>query len=876
MRIIILFIGLLFIIHPLSGQADSNNILNKKIKLSLQGITIQQIITEVSSTGGVVFSFEPSEIPLQTEIHFSLLEISLKDILKEIETITGVTYTLRSNVIILKKPIKGKQPGTIRKTNFTISGTLIDSISGETLPYATVGVEGQNVGTLTNSYGFYSLTLPENHYKLICRFVGYQEKQFSIDLDRNIQWNTELSTVSQQIGEVVVTREKDNLKNIERRLSPVEIKTIQTIPSLFSEADVLRNILLLPGINSVAEVGGTVIVRGGGSDQNLMMIDEATVYNPSHMLGTFSIFNPEIIKDIKFYKSGIPLAYGGRISSVMDVTQKDGNMKSFHGSAGIGLIASNLEIEGPVIKDRASFIVAARRSYIDMFFKYIPNDNIQDVHTYFYDLNAKFNFIINNKNRLFLSCYLGNDLNDFSSEDQEYGNITTTLRYNHIFSHKLFSNTSIIYSRYIMKINDPSGDWGWKNKMGLNHYELKSSFNYYTSKHTFEFGLRGVYYQFFPGDQQPTNDSSLTLNIKLPTEYAFESALYLSDNFKIGSRMELNYGLRYSMYNFLGPADIYQYDPGLARDPSSITGITHYTRNEVIQTYSNFEPRVSFRFDIARNHTIKLSYNKMAQYVQQVSNTVFTMPFNTWKPSNAYINPLTGNQYALGYFTDMKKSTIDLSVELYYKQLKNVLEVQPGTDIWLNNTLDAGLLQGEGRAYGFEIMANKPEGRLTGMISYSWSQSERKVDSKYPLERINFGNYYPADYDIPHKFTFSGEYRVSPRFSFTCGFMYQTGRPISFPDGQYTFMGSYIPYYSGKNLDRMPDFHRLDVGAIVKGKKKPWRKYSGTWTFSIYNLYARKNPYSIYIRRISGSKNTEAIQFWAMGIVPSIAYSIKF
>lgn len=867
------FISVLFYFHYITVYSVINeDNLNKNIKLSSKELTIENIIKTISDATGIMFSYEETEIPLQQIITFPSLEGTVKDILDQLEKKAGISYTFRSNVIILKKSAKNK---SLERNHFTISGILKDSTTSETLPYATVGVYGQNAGTLTNAYGFYSLTLPVGSYKLIFRFLGYEEIQRDVNLYSDFQINLFLKTQTNEIGEVTVTKRNDDLRNVERRLTPIDVKTIQSIPSLFGEADLLRNVLLLPGINTLAEVGGGMIVRGGSSDQNLLLLDEATVYNPTHLLGTYSVFNPAIVKDVKFFKSGIPLSYGGRVSSVMDVTQKDGNMRSFHGSAGIGLLSSNAEIEGPIIKDRASYVIAARRSYLDIFFKYIPNENLEGYRTYFYDVNAKINVILNPRNRLFLSCYLGSDLADSKWQDQEYGNITTTLRYNHIFSNKLFSNTSLIYSRYNMGVVDSSNN-DMKINMGLSHYEFKNAFTFYTTKHNIEFGLRAIYYTFNPGEYESVVDFSLKKNIKLQQERAIESAFYLSDNFKINSQLELQYGMRSSLFHFIGPYDMFVYEDNQPRSSFSISDTMFYSRNKVVQSYSSIEPRIALKFDLNNNHSFKLSYNKGVQYIQQVSQTTFSMPYDMWKSANKYIYPLVSHQYALGYFTSLFTSSVDLSCELYYKDLFNVLEVKQGGDIWLNKTLDADLVQGIGKTYGLEILANKSTGRLTGIVSYCWSRSKWKVNSKFPEMRINGGHFYPSDNDIPHKFTISGEYRVSSRFSWTFGFMYATGRPVSYPDGQYYYMGTYLPYYSGKNLDRMKDFHRLDIGAIVKGKSRPEQRFHGSWVFSVYNLYARKNPYSVYIQRIPGSKNTEAIKMWAMGIVPSVTYNLKF
>jgi len=761
------------------------------------------------------------------------------------------------------------------KKHYTISGIIKDNTSGETLPYATIVVKEKNLAFVTNQYGFYSLTLAEGNYTLISKYLGYEEYQKDIVLNQDIILNIEMFIKTRELEEVVVNTKKNDLNDFERRMSKIDIRSVKELPSL-GEPDLLRNIQLLPGVTSVAEAGGGMMVRGGAGDQNLMLLDEAIVYNANHLVGMYSTFNPDIIKDVKFYKSGIPASYGGRLSSVMDVTQKDGNLKSFHGMAGIGLIASKLTLEGPLIKDKSSFIIAARRSYVDLFFKYLPNENVHGVKTYFYDFNSKLNYIINDNNRIYLSCYLGNDLTEASSYNEEYGNITTTLRYNHIFNQKIFSNTSLIFSKYNMANSQSSELWSWKNNVGLDHYEFKNEFAYFTNQHKIDFGIKGIYYTFYPGNLKPVGDSSKIVKIQIPDQYAFESAIYMEDNFQISSKIEIQCGIRFSYYAYLGAADINIYSENQPKDITTIVDTIHYKRNAIIRSYNNLEPRLSVRYSLAENHAIKLSYNRMTQYIQQVTNSLAPTPYDMWKASNNYIRPLKGDQLALGYFSKIFNQSLEFSLEFYYKTLQNVIDVKPGTDISLNPNLDAGLLQGKGRAYGIELMANKTNGKLTGMISYTWSRSLKKINSKFQEERINFGNYYPADYDIPHKITFAAEYKVTNRFSLTTDFAYLSGRPVTLPSGEYIYFYTLLPYYSGKNLDRLPPYHRLDIGAVLHSKQKEDRKWEGFWTFSIYNVYGRKNTYSEYIRRKPDTKDTEAVKIWIMGVVPSLSYSIKF
>jgi hypothetical protein len=876
MRILALIISLYYLSTFISNAQNNDELLNKRVRFPKEKLTVQCVLNELTKKYNINFSYEPTEIPLQKNVAISKSEITLREALNGLAVNSGIEYIVRSKVIIIRKSDSNKSVDpNLKKEKYTISGLIKDSASAETLPYTNVCVMGMSIGTVSNQYGFYSITLPKGEYQLVFKCVGFEEMSKDLNLEKDIRLDVDLLSKSQELQEVIITNKTNNLRDIERRMSKIDVKTIKEMPAL-GESDILRGMQFLPSVSSGAEVGGGMVVRGGAWDQNLMLLDEATVYNANHLIGIYSTFNPDIIKDIKFYTSGIPASYGGRTSSVMDVTQKEGNMKSYHCNLGIGLITSKLTFEGPLLKDKSSFVIAARRSYVDLFFKYIPNDNVKDVKTYFYDINSKINLIINDNNRIFLSCYVGKDLTNVSDYNEDYGNITGTLRFNHIFSKKLFSNTSIIYSKYNMTNVGESVLWGWKNTVGLAHYEFKNAFNYYTAKHNIEFGIKSIYYKFCPGDLKPVGDSSQTFTMKIPEEYALESALYLSDNFRIGAKLEIQMGLRFSTYNFLGKADIYSYGENTPKHPSTITDTIHYNKNAIIKSYYYPEPRLSIKYNFSDHHSIKLSYNKMAQYIQQISNQNIPLPNDMWKASNSNIKPLTGQQFSVGYFSVWKEPSIEFSCEVYYKLLENVLEVKPGTDIYLNETIDAGLLQGKGRARGIELMASKTEGKLTGTLSYTWSKTERKIDSKFLEETINFGNYYPANYDIPNKLTLTAEYKISKRFSFTSDFTYQTGRPITLPSGQYTYFYTLMPYYSGKNLQRMPNFHRLDIGAVLKNKYKENRKWESFWTFSLYNVYGRKNAFSLYLRRKPNTKNTEAVKMWFMSVVPSLSYSIKF
>jgi hypothetical protein len=869
---------LLFIPLICSSQVKEE-LLNKQIQLNTENWTLKNLLTELNENYKIVFSYEPSEMPLLKEIKLPKGIIQLKAILERLHDELGIQYVMQSRVIILRNNLTNPAE---KKSRCTISGIMSDSINSESLIGAVIYVNELKTGSVSNAYGFYSLTLPVGRYQFQISSIGYETQVIDISLSVNMRINFQLKPVVHELDEVVINNKRNVLKDFQQGVSRIEIRTVKELPSLFGEADLLKNILMLPGVVSMAEAGGDLQVRGGSWDQNLMLLDEAIVYNSNHLYGFYSTFNPDIIKDVKFYKGGMPAQYGGRISSVMDVTQKEGDMKSYHINGRVGLITCGLTVEGPILTDKSSFIIAARRSLFEPYLKFVNNENAKNVRPYFYDINSKINYIINENNRVYLSCYIGNDFIDqnigtVNNSNVSYGNITGTLRFNHIFNDQLFSNTSVIFSKYNMKINEQNDTLPYIDHLGLEHYEIKNAFSYSLLRHKFDFGFQVINYVFHPGDLIPEDkDSSYIKKVNLPAQHAFEGAIFISDNIKITSSLEVQAGLRLSTYNFLGPTDVFIYQTNEPKNPLNITDTLHYGKNKIVSTYNHIEPRISLKYNITDNQTAVISYNKMAQNVQLVSRTFDPLPWDMWKPSDYYIKPLTGQQYSAGWSIQWPAKAISLSVESYYKFLENVVEVKPGTQIFLNDNLDAGLLQGSGRAYGVEFALNKTEGRFTGLISYTRSKTELKIDSKFLEDKINFGNYYPADYDIPDKFTLAGEFKVNSRLTFTASFFYQTGRPITLPSGQFYYYNSLMPYYSGKNQDRYPSYNRLDLGAVLYNKQKAGRRWQGCWTLSVYNVYSRENDYDIYISTVNNSQNTQATKMWFYDIIPSLTYSFKF
>ena len=876
MRKLFLLILLTFIVFVNSYAQKDKDLLKTVINLSTDEASVKAFLDEITGKYSIAFSYESTEIDLNRMVKLSKKSSTLENILSEIFRNTDIKFKLYANVIILAK-VKTNEP---TKKKVTISGIIKDSKSSETLVGAAIYSVYTKTGEAANQYGFYSLTVLQGQNKIQYSYMGYETKIVDTLIENNTRLDMELHPSNIELNEVIVTNKQNKLLDNKQGFSRIEMESVKSLPSLFGETDVLKNVLLLPGVNSTSEMGGNFQVRGGSWDQNLMLLDEAVVYNSNHLFGLYSTYNPDIIKDVKFYKSGIPANYGGRVSSVMDVTQKEGDMKSYHADCGLGLISGRLEVEGPIINDKSSFVIAARRSLFEPYMKYVNNDNAKSVRPYFYDINSKVNYIFDPNNRLYLSGYFGSDnFYVINSQNMFYGNITGTLRFNHIFNEKLFSNTSLIFSKYSMWVTTTNTFYdtvSWKSKLGLDHYEFKNDFTYILLKHKIKFGVQSIFYTFHPGEQTPVSGNVYTFT-KIPDQNSLESALFLDDNIKLFRKLEMQAGVRLSNYNCIGKADVYSYMEGEPRDNAFIEDTLHYAKGKIFQTYSNLEPRVSIKYSLNDCHAITVSYNKLVQYVQLVTFTFSPQPYDMWKPSDNYIKPLSGDQFSLGWFLQLKDKGLNFSIETYYKSLKNVIEAKPGNGNPFNTNIDAAIVQGTGKAYGAEFSANIAKDGFSGMISYTRSRSLLRFNSEFLEDKINLGKTFPSDYDLPDKINATGEYHVSKRLSFSFNFIYQTGRPLSLPSGQFYYLNNLMSYYSGKNQFRYRPYHRLDIGAILRSKQKPNRIWKGYWAFSVYNVYDRQNDYYIGItNKNDGTRNTQATSLWIFGIVPSLSYNIKF
>lgn len=764
-------------------------------------------------------------------------------------------------------------PLSIFAQKHTISGHVTDAESGEELIGATIYVEELKSGAVTNVYGFYSITLEQGTYHLTYSFVGFQPVKRTIDLTSDIKMDIELGSGSETLQEVVIEAEaKDqNVTSVEMSKVNMKMETIKEIPALMGEVDVIKAIQLLPGVQTVGEGTSGFYVRGGGVDQNMIMLDEATVYNASHLMGFFSVFNSDAIKGLQLYKGGIPAEYGGRLSSVLDIRMKDGNNKKFAATGGIGTISSRLTLEGPIMKDKMSFLISGRRTYADQFLRFSPDTNVRKNKLYFYDLNGKWNWKVNDNNRLFVSAYTGEDVFKFADLFKlSWGNQTVTARWNHIFSNKLFMNLTGIYSRFDYGLGATSGVESFSWDSDIKDYSGKLDFNYFLNpKNTVRFGLISTYHIFNPGFARGEGEESIFNELKLQDSYALESALYISNEQKIGARITTRYGLRYSDFRNFGPGDMYGYDENY-----NVNDTTSYSSGEQINRYGGFEPRLGINYLINEEQSLKASYNRTRQYVQLASNSTASSPLDIWFPASKNVEPQIADQVAIGYFRNLKKNTYEASVEAYYKWMQNSIDFKDHAQLLLNPQLEGELRFGEARAYGLEFMVKKQEGKLTGWVSYTLARAERKIES------INNGNWYKTKYDKLHDVSVVASYELSKRMQLGMTWVFGTGQAVTMPTGRMQYANMLVPVYSDRNAARMPAYHRMDLGLTVKpnpdkeNKTLPW---SGEWVFSIYNAYNRHNAFAINFRQDPENPNeTIAEKVYLFPIIPAVTYNFKF
>jgi len=768
----------------------------------------------------------------------------------------------------------------------TISGTVYDNQTNETLIGVSIYFPELSTGTTTNEYGFYSLTIPKSTYKIQVSYLGFTTINKSINLTQKITKDFKLSESSESLNEIVIETdiEKLNIKIPQMSVNKLTSATIKQIPVVLGEADIIKSLILLPGVTSAGEGASGFNVRGGAADQNLILLDEAIVFNSSHLFGFFSVFNPDVVKDVKLYKGGIPARFGGRLSSVLDIYQKEGNSKDFNFTGGIGLVSSRLLAEGPIEKEKSSFVVAGRASYAHLFLPLFNNDN----KAYFYDVNSKVNYRFNDRNNVFLSTYFGKDVFGVNeSFINDYGNNVLNLRWNHLFSEKIFSNLSLIYSDYFYGLTLDFVGFEWDS--GITNFNVKYDFKHYLNeKFTLSYGINNIYSKFNPGEIVPNREDSGIQAQKLIDKYANEFAAYIATEHRINNKLALEYGIRFSHFTRLGQEELNTYEndnPVLYNqefkryESAEAAGVNTYQRSDVLASFQNFEPRFSLSYLINDETSVKMSYNRMVQYLHLLSNTSSPTPLDIWTPSGPFVKPQLLNQFAIGYFKSIQDGSYSLETEAFYKDIENRIDYINGANLVANNEIETVILNGQARAYGLEILLKKNEGNFKGWLAYTLSKSEQQTPGRSENEPgINAGEWYNTPFDKTHDISLNGSYEVSKKWTFNANFLFQTGQPTNYPVGQYEISGLNVPIYDDnrRNADRLPAYHRLDISATLTPDKNKNRTWQGEWVFGIYNVYGRQNAASINFRQNRETRRNEAVQTSIFGLVPSVTYNFKF
>ncbi|WP_090777235.1 TonB-dependent receptor domain-containing protein [Pedobacter sp. ok626] len=760
------------------------------------------------------------------------------------------------------------QPGFVFAQNKkTVNGNVTDAKTGETLIGASVKLTGSaTAGTVTNAYGFYSINTQEGTYEISVSFIGYKTIKQNLNVAKDTRINFVLEE-DNQLNEVVIaaTKRNENVSSPQMGLQKIDVKDINSVPVLLGERDVLKTLQLLPGIKSAGEGNSGFYVRGGATDQNLILLDEAPVYNASHLLGFFSTFNSDAIKDVSVYKGGMPAQYGGRLASVLDIKMNDGNRKTYTVEGGLGLISSRLKVEGPIVKDKGSFMISARRTYMDAFLKLSSDSSVNSNTLYFYDFNAKANYQIDDKNTIYLSGYFGRDkLGIADTFGFNWGNATVTLRWNHLYSNRLFSNTSLIYSNYNYVIQNLMEENNFEVNSSIKDFNLKQDFEYSLSNsHNLKFGVNAIHHTIAPGKLTASETSSVN-QTTYEDRKGLELAAYVSDEWAVSDRMNLVYGLRLSSFSLMGPGNIKSYDT-----EGNIIDTKAYKAGEFVKSYFNLEPRLSASYQLSNSSSLKGAYTRNIQNVHLMSNSTSTSPTDLYIMNSNNVKPEIADQVALGYFRNFNDNNYEFSAEVYYKWMQNQIEYRSGTDLRGNGNVEADLLYGDGRAYGLELFFKKRFGRFNGWVGYTWSRTERQFDA------LNNGRWFYAKQDRTHDLSLVGIYKASPRWTFSSVFVYNTGNAVTYPSGKYQINDRTVFYYTEKNGYRTPAYHRLDVAATLEGK--PGRRLQSSWSFGIYNLYNRQNAFSIDFKdNPDDPTKTEVVRTTLFGIIPSVTWNFKF
>ena len=801
-----------------------------------------------------------------------------------------ILYNEATLVVVPAEPGDPNAPSQIAATppdsaatatrKVTIRGIIKDGKSGEPIIGASIFAANTKAGAVSDKNGAFAISLPAGDNTLSVSYLGYEKEIRHLTISQDTNITLELFKTSAKLSEVHVTAGRaadNNVSGAQTGISRLEITALKKMPTLLGEVDVIKNIKLLPGVSSVGEAATGFNVRGGNIDQNLILLDGAPIYNSSHLFGFFSVFNPNAIKDATLYRGGIPAQYGSRVSSVLDVIQKEGNYKKLSGNGGIGIVTGRLALEGPIIKDKTSFILAGRSSYSNWLIHRLPNASLRESRASFYDLSAKVSHSFNQNNKVSLSAYQSSD--DFGfAVDTLYKWVTRTgsLKYTHIFTNNLLVDISAVYSNYTFKLLNEEENNAMEYSNGITSRHLKTDFTYSLPRQDFRFGASTINYGFQPGKVKPTSGYSQILPTQVQPEQSLESAVYWNHEYEFGPRLTLTYGLRYSLFNNYGKTSVFRYEDGVPKKQRTITDTLYFDGLESIKTYQGLEPRFSVKYSLSEVSSLKLGYNRMRQYIHLISNTAAASPIDIWKTSNIYIKPQVGDQISLGYFRNFAQNRYETSVEGYYKKIDNILDYKNGATLFLNPAIEADLLPGKGKAYGMEFIFNKIAGRLTGLMSYTYSRTQLKVNGATSEEKINRGEWYAANYDKPHTLNLVSSFQVKKRTSFSVNFTYSTGRPASVPLSYYIVGPFKVPNFGDRNSYRLPAYHRLDLSWSVLTNHKKDKKWEGSWNISVYNVYGRKNPYSVFFKHITGAP-PQTYQLAVVGVpLPSVSYDFKF